>query len=100
MRLSIIILLLFLGGCVKQICVDKINVTDDNKLSFDKRSLATDNKKVFSRSLSVNGEVMTLQVYQADDKYFVRYHPAIRNAEYYGPFPGNGLEAISCDTKE
>ena len=78
------------------------DTTEENRLTPDRYSEATGQKKVFDKSISVAGEVSALKIYEARNgsTYWVQMEPIhFAASRIYGPFEGDWEADIACSSQ-
>ena len=94
MRLFLIVLLALLSGCVTSVCVDNLNISEENLIPYPDRPALS--SPTFDRTISYHAEPYVLKAFEQGDEYYVEFYPVRGQSRLHGPFQGNFSERVQC----
>jgi len=97
MRFILVFALLALSGCATSVCVDNLNISDEQFIPFVERPQLQRSAVIFDRTISHNQEPFVLKAYQLSNEiYYLEFYPARAQSRMYGPFNGSFSEHVQC----
>lgn len=97
MRLTLILALLVLSGCATSVCVDNLNITEQEFIQFPDRPNLARSSVVFDKTISYGAEPHVLRGHQINQTtYYVAFYPTRAQSRLYGPYQGNFSDVIRC----
>ncbi len=98
MRILLLLLLLMISGCATSVCVDNLNITEQDFIQFPDRPSLARSSIVFDRTISYEAEPHVLRGHQLNTTtYYVAFYPTRAQSRLYGPYQGNFSDIIRCE---
>ncbi len=92
-----LLVLVVLAGCATSVCVEQLNLSEEDVIHFTQRPDLPRSSIVFDRTISYQAEPHVLRGHQYNaSTYFVAFYPTRAQSRLYGPYTGNFTDRIQC----